>query len=212
MVDPITIAGPGINLFGRFLDYILHKVKEDSIKSDLAITLETPINNAEKSLELFLLALYRLTGAEILAEVMEPPNPTTTAQLIMKDFFESYQAFIRDFKGLTKYFDAHRDELRVVLDSQDMFIIEAFIKAFEGDSPDWKFLIEHGMVKSNIQETLTKQKSFRNELSRVHSEMVTQIPSLNNYMQIPQMNEAEKQKMVSEFVFKSLIDSYSKKK
>ena len=212
MVDPISIAGPGINLLSQFFKYILDKVKEDSIRSDMATTLEIPINNVEKSLDSFSLALYRIMGAEMLADLMEPSNPTECAHMLLKEFFESYQEWTLSFKRLTKYFDAHRDELRVILNSHDMIIIEALIKAFETDSPDWNFLMEHGIMKNELYESFIQPKSFKGELNRIRKEMLAQNPSYNCYLELPRMDEVEQRKMVSEILLKSIMEKCSKKK
>jgi hypothetical protein len=129
MVDPATSSGIGIgfNVLTRFLGYVLSKVKGKKLKSKLAVSLERPIKKAIKSTDALYFAIYRLTGATMIGNILQPTFPSESAQELVDDFRNSYYQFIKSFKELIKYLEAHLDEFRKILPDEDILILEATI-------------------------------------------------------------------------------------
>lgn len=158
-----------ITFIFRLFDAILKKLKKDAMREDLARSLEIPVKNVEESLENLNFSLYRFIGAGILGNIFEPPTPKETAQKIVDDIDIHYSKFIHDFKELSKYFDAHMDDFREILSQKEILALEACVKAFENDTPDYNFLMNHGIFKSQISKEVRKKKTFVDDLNKKFS-------------------------------------------
>jgi len=69
-------------------------------------------------------------------------------------------------KNLLNYIDAHKNEFRDVFKKKDWLIIEALIKAFEGEKPDWNFLINHKKVNDAFIREVRRKKVFQKALNK----------------------------------------------
>lgn len=164
MVETSSVLS--INLIFRLFDLILKKVKKDSLKQELAKSLEIPIKIAEQSLENLNFSLYTYFGAGVLGNIIEPTSPKETAQKIVDNIDTNYSEFIHNFKELSKYFDAHMGEFREILNRKEILILEAFVKACEGDIPDYNFLMKHGATRTQVSKEIRRKKTFNNELNQ----------------------------------------------
>lgn len=156
----------------RLVEMILKKLKKDSLKQDLALSLEIPIKRAERSFENLNFSIYTYLGAGIFGNIIEPPFPKETSQKIVDDIEFNYKEFIQNFKELSKYFDAHMDEFRDILSHKEILALEAFVKAYEGNDPDYEFLMNHGAIKTPVLKEIRKKKTFNIDLGhRINRKM-----------------------------------------
>ncbi|MDO9035117.1 MAG: hypothetical protein Q7U51_07950 [Methanoregula sp.] len=181
----------GISLLFRLFELILKKVRKDSLREELALSLEIPIKNAEHSLENFIFSLYQYFGAGVMGNIFEPSSPKESAQKIVDNIEVSYSAFTHDFKELSKYFDAHMEVFKEVLTPKEVIALEAFVKAFEGDIPDYEFLMNHGTIKSLILKETQRKKTFSKELGGRLNKMMknnVKFSSLSGTIKSPQID------------------------
>jgi hypothetical protein len=168
--------------------------------------LETPIENAKHSLDALNFSFYQYFGAGIFGNIIEPVSPKKTSQKIVDDLVKSYSEFIYNFKELSKYFDAHMNELKEILTQREILALEAFVKAFENDTPDYKFLLDHGAVREIISKEYRRKKTFSEELkSEVNKKMKENrnfIPIINT-INTPQVDT---QRLIGETMARIMLE------
>jgi len=198
----------GLSLFTRLFEVIIKKVKKDALKKELADALETPITNAEKSLDRLNFSFYQFIGAGVWGNIIEPVDPKESAQKIVDEIDNSYSEFIYNFKELSKYFAAHMDELREILTKKEILALEAYVKAFETNIPDYEFLRNHGAIKGLIVKEMRRKKTFNEELNFRLMKKFNEnadFKLLSNTLNSPQVDT---QQLIAETMTRILMEKY----
>jgi hypothetical protein len=205
-----SASSTGISILFQILHSLDTKLKRDALKNDLAIALEEPIKNARKSTDEMLYALYLLGGATLMGLYYEPIDPEKGATEIVTQFFKSYQKFINSCRELTRYLNIHLEEIRDLLNSQEIIAIEAFIESLKNDNVDFKFLYGHGTFKELVVDEYEREKQFPAILSAKLGEEISKSPSLSGLMEMVNFTDKDTLDLIlqitSELALKKMVN------
>jgi hypothetical protein len=200
----------GINLLFKILESLVKKLENDNLKRDISTAIEKPLKDFQKATDKMIYALYLMSGSMTTGFFYEPTNPEYSANLIVSQFFKSFQEFIDRSKVLVRYLKTHKDELKSLLTPQENMIIDTFIESFNGDNLDLKFLYGDGIVKERIVDEYERKKKFPILLSEKFNEEMAKSPTLavvNEIVNNPEMDMMAKlTQMLSEIALTNMVN------
>ncbi len=126
--------------------------KKDHEKQRIIEELMLPLDEAENALSSLVVNLYTVVGAYFIGYKIEPPHSEIVANNLAKDLADSYENAIQKLKLVAIAFTEYEDELKEIF-GKDRVIIERFISAFGGESPDITRLMSDKRITSKITQT-----------------------------------------------------------
>lgn len=135
---------------------ILHRihedVKKDQEKRRIIEELMVPLDEAEDALSSLIVNIYTVVGAYFIGYKIEPPHPEIVANNLSKGLAGSYENATHKLKLVAIAFTEYEDELKEMF-GKDRVIIERFISAFGGETPDLTRLMSDKRITSKFTQT-----------------------------------------------------------